>query len=62
LNNDLVLQQGGWRAALAAYNAGPAGIMGIWPASTKKYVNDIESSLEPEQIRELDRLYGGRSQ
>jgi hypothetical protein len=62
LNNDLVLQQGGWRAALAAYNAGETGIMGGWPTTTKKYVNDIESSLTPEQIRELDRLYGGRAQ
>ena len=59
LNNPQLLGLNGWRAALAAYNAGAAGVLGGIPQSTEQYVRDIEARLTPEQISALDRKYGG---
>mgnify|MGYP003146504786 CR=1 FL=1 len=59
LNNPQLLGLNGWRAALAAYNAGAAGVLGGIPQSTEQYVKDIEARLTTPQIAALDRKYGG---
>ena len=59
LNNPQLLGLNGWRAALAAYNAGAAGVLGGIPQSTEQYVRDIEARLTTPQIAALDRKYGG---
>ena len=59
LNNPLLRRLNGWRAALAAYNAGAAGVLSGIPQSTEQYVRDIEARLTTEQKAALDRKYGG---
>ena len=54
LRNPQIQRGGGWRRALAAYNAGPSG--GV-PQSTQEYVSKIEALLSPEVIAQLDRKY-----
>jgi len=59
LNNPQLLGLNGWRAALAAYNAGAAGVLGGIPQSAEQYVRDIETRLTTPQKAALDRKYGG---
>ena len=64
LANPLILEQGGWRAALASYNQGPTSVMedGISTAG-RAYVEKVLSHMGPEARRQFikwaDRQYGG---